>query len=202
MKLFEEKVDKEKNWLPYDGVVNYYSDACSEKEADRFYNSLFQEIDWGHDRLFLFGKEIVTRRKVAWYGDRPFEYTYSSVKKTALFWTQELLELKGLVECCTGKVFNSCLLNLYHDGVDGMGWHSDDEKELVKNAAIASLSFGAQRKFVFKHKISKEKIDVVLDNGSLLLMSGETQEHWLHQLPKTKRVNRPRINLTFRSVVC
>ncbi|HKL91257.1 MAG TPA: alpha-ketoglutarate-dependent dioxygenase AlkB, partial [Allomuricauda sp.] len=153
------------------------------------------------DVVHMFGKRIETKRKVAWYGDQPFEYTYSNSTKKALLWTPELLAIKNLTEKFTEETYNSCLLNLYHSGEEGMGWHSDDEKELKPNGAIASLSFGAERKFAFKHKESKEKVGLTLDHGSLLVMKGTTQSNWLHRLPPTKLVKLPRINLTFRTVV-
>ena len=144
---------------------------------------------------------IITKRKVAWYGDIPFKYTYSNTTKEALPWTAELIELKNLAEITTGETYNSCLLNLYHDGNEGMAWHSDGEKDLKKNGAIASMSFGAERKFAFKNKTTKETIQVILQNGSLLVMKDETQTHWLHRLPPTKLVSKPRVNLTFRTIV-
>ena len=116
-------------------------------------------------------------------------------------WTKELLELKKLVEKETGESFNSCLLNLYHDGTEGMAWHSDAEKDLKKNGAIASLSFGAERKFSFKHKLTKELVSLVLEHGSLLVMKDTTQSHWLHRLPPSAKHNKSRINLTFRTIV-
>lgn len=158
-------------------------------------------IDWQNDRSMIFGKEIITKRKVAWYGDKPFSYTYSKVTKTALPWTPELKVLKNLAQEETGETYNSCLLNLYHDGSEGMSWHSDGEKELKKNGAIASMSLGAQRKFAFKHKRTKETIAQFLGHGSLLVMKDDTQAHWLHRLPPMKAVTTPRINLTFRTIV-
>ena len=149
----------------------------------------------------MFGKKIITKRKVAWYGEDEFSYTYSKVTKKAVPWTKELLFLKKLIEHKTGEQFNSCLLNLYHSGDEGMAWHSDGEKDLKKNGAIGSLSFGAERKFAFKHKESKEKIDLYLEHGSLIIMKGKTQTHWLHRLPPTKKIKTPRINLTFRSII-
>jgi len=148
----------------------------------------------------IFGKHIITKRKVAWYADKPFEYTYSNIKKTGLIWTSELIELKELTENLTGETFNSCLLNLYHSGEEGMAWHSDGEKDLKKKGAIASLSFGAERKFAFKNKRTKEVISRVLEHGSLLIMKGDTQENWLHRLPPTKKNFGPRVNLTFRTI--
>lgn len=188
------------NILPYDGVVLYYGQVMSNQYAQNYYQTLLQQIAWENDKAIIFGKLIITKRKVAWYGDKPFSYTYSKTTKSALPWTKELLELKKIVEEKTDETYNSCLLNLYHSGEEGMAWHSDGEKDLKKNGAIASLSFGAVRKFTFKHKSSKEKVSLVLDKGSLLVMTGSTQTHWLHRLPPTKKVHTPRINLTFRTI--
>jgi alkylated DNA repair dioxygenase AlkB len=201
MNLFDERYDSSLNLLPEGGVVNYHGKVLNQKEADRFYNCLLSTIAWKNDIAIIFGKRIETKRKVAWYADQPFEYTYSNNTKQALFWTPELLELKTIVEKETGETFNSCLLNLYHTGSEGMAWHSDGEKDLKKNGAIASMSFGAERKFAFKHKTSKEVISLQLKHGSLLIMKGECQTNWLHRLPPTKKVLTPRINLTFRTIV-
>lgn len=200
MELFENIVDSTKNLLPKDGTVNYYGKILNQKEADLFYKTLLEKIEWKNDEAVIFGKKISTKRKVAWYGDENFEYTYSNSTKNAIPWTKELLALKKLAEEKTGEIFNSCLLNLYHDGSEGMAYHSDGEKDLKKNGAIASLSFGAERKFLFKHKFSKEKIEIILENGSLLVMKDQTQSFWLHRLPPTKKVSTPRINLTFRTI--
>jgi alkylated DNA repair dioxygenase AlkB len=201
MQLFEEDIDKEKNWLPADGTVHYYGKIFSAAEADFYYQTLLETIDWKNDEAIIFGKKIITNRKVAWYGEHPFEYTYSKVTKQALTWTNELLAIKQFIEQQINEFFNSCLLNLYHNGQEGMAWHSDGEKDLKKNGAIASVSFGAERKFLFKHKSTGEKVDFVLPHGSLLVMKDETQTHWLHRLPPTKVVHTPRINLTFRTIV-
>jgi alkylated DNA repair dioxygenase AlkB len=174
--------------------------VLNRHKADYYLNALLQTIDWRNDEAVIFGKRIITKRKVAWYGDEPFEYTYSSTTKSALPWTQELLELKLLIEQQTGETYNSCLLNLYHTGEEGMAWHSDAEKVLKKNGAIASLSLGAERRFAFKHKVSKETINLFLQHGSLLLMKDHTQTHWLHRLPPTKIISKPRVNLTFRTI--
>ena len=200
MELFENIADPHKNLLPQDGTVNYYGKILEEEKANQFYLKLLNEIEWRNDEAVIFGKKIITKRKVAWYGDENFEYTYSNSTKKALKWTPELLELKKLTEEKTGEKFNSCLLNLYHDGNEGMAYHSDGEKDLKKNGAIASLSFGAERKFSFKHKTTKEKVELTLANGSLLVMKGETQKFWLHRLPPTKKIFTPRINLTFRTI--
>ena len=199
--LFDQNFDAEINLLPKDGTVNYYGKILDQKQSDRFYQTLLETIEWKNDEAVIFGKKILTKRKVAWYGDENFEYTYSNSTKKAIPWTKELLQLKKMAEEKTGEKFNSCLLNLYHDGSEGMAYHSDSEKDLKKDGAIASLSLGAERKFSFKHKETKEKVELILEHGSLLVMKDETQSFWLHRLPPTKKVFTPRINLTFRTVV-
>ncbi|WP_461787778.1 alpha-ketoglutarate-dependent dioxygenase AlkB family protein [Pedobacter sp.] len=201
MTLFTNIQDASKNFLPKDGVVNYYGTIFSKAEADIYYKKLLEEIAWENDQAVIFGKLIITKRKVAWYGEKPFQYTYSNITKTALPWTEELLALKNKAEELSGETFNSCLLNLYHNGSEGMAWHSDAEKDLKKDGAIASLSFGAERKFALKHKEDKTTVSLFLEHGSLLIMKGTTQTHWLHRLPPTKLVSKPRINLTFRTIV-
>ncbi|MBO6534367.1 MAG: alpha-ketoglutarate-dependent dioxygenase AlkB [Muricauda sp.] len=201
MDLFTEQIDPSKNWLPKDGVVNYFGPIIPLEEADDFFKILADTIPWEADVVHMFGKRIVTKRKVAWYGDQPYNYTYSNSTKKALPWTPTLRELKEMAENLTNETYNSCLLNLYHTGEEGMGWHTDNEKELKRNGAIASYSFGAERKFVFKHKTTKEKVELLLDHGSLLVMKGATQNHWLHRLPPTKKVGSARINLTFRTII-
>ena len=200
MDLFEKTAGEPINILPEDGVVHYYGTVFSLQEADDFLKSLLDKIIWKNDKVIIYGKHIVTKRKTAWYGDKPYKYTYSNTTKQALPWIDELLELKRIIEQQSNESFNSCLLNLYHDGNEGMTWHSDAEKELNENSAIASLSFGAERKFSFKHKKNKKTVSLVLQHGSLLLMKGLTQTNWQHCLPTTKKINLPRINLTFRSM--
>jgi alkylated DNA repair dioxygenase AlkB len=198
MNLFSQ--NKLANLLPKDGEVIYYGPIMGGKQSVIYFNSLLKNINWKNDEVVLFGKHIVTKRKVAWYGNESYTYNYSNTIRQAEVWTPELLELKELVEEKTGEKFNSCLLNLYHDGNEGMSWHSDDEKEMVKHGSIASLSFGADRKFSFKHKTTKETISVLLEKGSLLVMKGATQDNWLHAVNKTTKVKIPRINLTFRQL--
>lgn len=201
MDLFNPETDETTNLLTKDGTVNYYGKLFSRENANHYLDILLNSIEWKNDEAIIFGKLIFTKRKVAWYGDSGFEYTYSNITKKALRWTKELLELKQIVEEKTGETFNSCLLNLYHSGDEGMAWHSDAEKDLKKNGAIASVSFGAERKFAFKHKETKETIALILEHGSLLVMKDETQTHWLHRLPPTKTISKPRVNLTFRTIV-
>ncbi len=201
MDLFSDNLNEIENLLPYDGVVNYYGKIIPANKAAYYLDELLNTIAWKNDEAIIIGKLIVTKRKVAWYGDRPFEYTYSNTTKQALPWTNALLELKALAEKTSGETFNSCLLNLYHNGDEGMAWHCDAEKDLKKNGAIASMSFGAERRFMLKHKQNKHTISVLLEQGSLLVMKSTTQTHWLHRLPPTKLITRPRVNLTFRTII-
>lgn len=194
--------DPTANLLPDDGTVNYFGQILSHDEARRYYETLLKNVPWKNDEAVIFGKRIVTVRKVAWYGDSDYSYTYSGTTKRALVWIAELLALKAIVEKLTGAKFNSCLLNLYHDGNEGMAWHSDDESSLGKNTAIASLSFGAERKFCFKHKQTQQAVSIILEAGSLLVMKDAIQTYWRHSLPKSKQIKTPRINLTFRTMVC
>jgi alkylated DNA repair dioxygenase AlkB len=188
------------NLLPYDGVAYYYGKMIADKQADHFYDSLLQNIEWKQEEAIIYGRRIITKRKVAWYGDKAYAYTYSSITKEALPWTAELVAIKQIAEEQNGDTFNSCLLNLYHNGEEGMGWHSDNETSLQSKATIVSFSFGAERKISFKHKSTNETVSLLLEHGSLLIMKDITQTHWLHSLPKSKKVSGARINLTFRSM--
>ena len=201
MDLFSTEFDENPNRLPQDGTVLYYGKIMDYSNAEFYFNRLMESIEWKNDEAIIFGKLITTKRKVAWYGDINFKYSYSKITKEALPWIKELVELKRLVEEKTAETYNSCLLNLYHDGNEGMAWHSDGEKDLKKNGAIASLSFGAERKFAFKHKVTKETVSLLLEPGSLLVMKDETQSHWLHRLPPSKKISKPRINLTCRTIM-
>lgn len=201
MDLFSSTIDKNKNLLPYDGTVHYFGQLFPVAQANAYFEALINTIKWKNDEAFIMGKHIITKRKVAWYGDDEYAYTYSRSTKYALPWTKELLELRNIAEEHTGSTYNSCLLNLYHNGNEGMAYHSDDEKALGKSTSIASMSFGAERKFLFKHKVSKETIGMFLENGSLLEMKDTTQTNWLHRLPPTKKIITARVNLTFRSMV-
>lgn len=187
------------NLLPYDGEVYYYGPVIPAR--DQYLKVLLEEIPWRPDEVSVNGVVRQTRRKVAWFGDQPYEYVYSGVTRRALSWTDPLLELKRLVEERLSDRFNSCLLNLYSDGSEGMSWHSDSEDALVRRARIASVSFGAERKFSLKHKRTKEVVSIRLEHGSLLVMMGETQEHWLHSVGVSTVVQRPRVNLTFRKIL-
>ncbi len=198
MSLFP--ADPTQNLLPFDGELYYFGPIFSSADANHWQQLLTQKIDWKNDEVIMFGKKIVTNRKVALYANQAFTYTYSKQTKHALIWTPELLELKQIVEEKSEQNFNTCLLNLYHHGKESMGWHSDNESELEDKACIASMSFGAERKFIFRHNKSKTTISLNLAHGSLLLMQGTIQQHWQHQLPAMAKVEAARINLTFRKM--
>ncbi len=196
MNLFGD--NENTNLLPNGGTVLYYGKIINQKDANAYTQLLLDNIEWKNDEALIFGKRIITKRKAAWYGDEAYAYTYSNTTKYALPWTTELLALKKIAEEKTGVKYNSCLLNLYHNGNEAMAWHSDDEKELAKNGTIASLSFGAERKFMFKHKQTGQTVSLVLENGSLLIMKDNTQTNWLHRLTTSVKIIQPRVNLTFR----
>ena len=200
MDLFDHLIDPKHNLLPVDGEVFYYGRVLSLDDADHYYHTLLTSIDWQPDQAMANGKLIETRRRIAWHASQPFSYTYSGITKTAWPWTDALLQLKQIVEAHTDTTYNSCLVNLYNDGQDGMAWHSDGEKDLLRHGAIASLTLGAERRFAFKHKLSGEKVSLELAHGGLLVMQGKTQDYWLHRLPPVVGVEQPRINLTFRTI--
>ena len=188
------------NIIDQDGIALYHEKVLTDEQIKPLYDKLLNNINWENERVVMFGKEIITKRKVAFYSDPLIAYTYSSKTKIGLPWKDPLIILKNIVESLTKQTYNACLLNLYHNGEEAMGWHSDNEKEIIANSSIASLSIGASRKFSFKHKVTKETISIQLENGSLLEMKGTIQSHWLHALPKSKKITEPRINLTFRQM--
>lgn len=189
------------NLLPYDGDVLYFPNYLRPNLANILKEYFFANISWQTDRILLYGKEIVTKRKYAWMGNHAFAYNYSKSIRIAETWDPLVLELGQQLNKDLTERFNSCLLNRYLDGSEAMGWHADNEDCMLKNGTIASVSFGDTRTMVFKHKVTGNQIKVALEHGSLLLMRGETQENWLHQITKTKRSKNPRINLTFRTYV-
>jgi alkylated DNA repair dioxygenase AlkB len=191
---------KTPNLLHQDGIALYYEKAIPENQVTQLFDELLNHISWENERVVMFGKEIITKRKVAFYSDPSIAYTYASSTKVGLPWKETLITLKNIVESITKEKYNACLLNLYHNGDEAMGWHCDNEKEIVANSSIASFSIGASRKFSFKHKLTKETISIQLGNGSLLEMKGPIQQHWLHSLPKSKKVTESRINLSFRQM--
>jgi alkylated DNA repair dioxygenase AlkB len=200
MDLFDYQAQRPANLLPCNGQVRYYGSIFNRADADAIFHQLQTETPWAPDQVHMHGQIINTRRNIAWYGARPYVYSYSRTQRTARAFTPLLTRLKAQVEQKTGEHFNACLLNLYHDGRVGMGWHSDSERELKHHGTIASLSFGAVRKFAFKHKHNQKNLSVELHHGSLLTMAGEIQSHWLHSLPPSQTIRAPRINLTFRTI--
>jgi alkylated DNA repair dioxygenase AlkB len=193
-------INNRPNILPQDGVALYYDKIVNDDEVKQLYDALLNNIHWENERVVMFGKEIITKRKVAFFSDPSISYRYASKTKIGLPWTSTLLTIKNIVESITKESYNACLLNLYHNGEESMGWHSDNEKEIIANSSISSLSLGANRKFSFKHKLSKETVSVELEAGSLLEMKGSVQTHWWHALLKSKKVTDARINLTFRQM--
>jgi len=171
------------------------------KEADRLLDSLQQKINWKQEQIKIFGKEQPMPRLTAWYGDKI--YTYSGLQNKPQPWIPVLQEIRQQIIVATGKEYNSVLLNYYRSGQDSMGWHADDERELGTEPSIASVSFGATRRFGFKHRYNKELKNkyITLQHGSLLLMQGQTQHCWKHSLPKTSAITGIRINLTFRNII-
>ncbi len=199
MDLFERAENKVRNYLPYDGEVYYFGPIFSKEESEAYLNILSNQISWQPDRLMIDHYTVLSGRKYAWHGEKAFSYRYSGSTKIAEPWNRVLLELKASIYPYEQQNFNSCLLNYYSNSGHGMGWHCDNEPEMESQAAIASLSFGAHRRFCFKHKKTNELIDLILEPGSLLVMKG-CQDHWLHCLPKSKQVSGTRINLTYRAM--
>jgi alkylated DNA repair dioxygenase AlkB len=187
--------------LEKDGRAEYFHHFYDADESDHLYKYLLSSLLWEADEIKMFGNLVRTSRKVAWVADPECTYTYSGVQKTPQSWTHELLQIKHKLEQLTGHAYNSCLLNLYHSGAEGMGWHSDDERELDSATPIASVSLGARRKFAFRHKQDKTTCSVFLEHGSVLIMHPPIQEYWHHSLLKTTTVTSPRINLTFRKIL-
>ncbi|MCB0462631.1 MAG: alpha-ketoglutarate-dependent dioxygenase AlkB [Flavobacteriaceae bacterium] len=184
-----------------DADIWYYPNFFSAEESSQYFKKLFSETNWQQDDITVFGKTYKQPRLTALYANNEKSYSYSNIIMYPHLFTNELLDIKHKIETVIDKNFTTCLLNLYRDGQDSNGWHADNEKELGKNPVIASVSFGANRMFHFKHRYEKElKHKLVLESGSLLVMKGETQHFWLHQIPKTKKKVGTRINLTFRVI--
>ena len=190
------------NVLPRDGFVKDYGLILDDQQSEKYLKYFLKRLAWQHDEVIINGQYHQTDRKVAWYGDESYQYRYSGMVKQAQMWNAGLLRLKNHIEHVVGHPFNTCLANLYDHGQQGMSWHSDDEPVFVHEqgleTVIASLSFGATRKFSFKHKTTAEKVDLLLQSGQLIVMRGKTQTYWKHCLPKSTKVLEPRVNLTFR----
>jgi alkylated DNA repair dioxygenase AlkB len=184
-----------------DAEVVLYRDFFGDAEADTFFMRLMAEINWQLQQVKIFGKWVPVPRRVSWYGDAGADYSYSSITVHPQPWIAPLIEIKARLDACAGVAFNGVLCNLYRDGQDSIGWHSDDEPELGTNPVVGSVSFGAPRIFHFRHKQDKSlRMKVELPHGSFLLMRGPTQHYWKHQIPKTAKQVSPRINLTYRVI--
>ncbi|MCL9776891.1 alpha-ketoglutarate-dependent dioxygenase AlkB family protein [Vibrio methylphosphonaticus] len=190
---------KEGEWtnLP-NGRVLWVPNFIESLESVSVFDALYHDLTWREDKIMMFGKWVTIPRLQAWYGEA--SYQYSNLKLDPLPWTVDLDALRIRCEAVAGSTFNSVLANLYRTGQDSNGWHSDNEPELGEQPVIASLSFGATRRFSLKHRSTKQKVIIDLPAGSLLVMAGELQRHWLHCVPKTARYVEPRINLTFRQI--
>ena len=193
---------KTSNLLPFLGEVYFYPDFFSLEEAGLFFKLLQEGLDWKQEPIWMFGKQILQPRLTALYGDPKVPYGYSGIAMQAKPFTKELETIKQRLQDFTQHDFTHVLCNYYRDGQDSMGWHRDNEAVLGQNPKIASLTFGASRSFQLRPYNEKvPKINLELSHGSLLLMEGASQHHWEHQLPKTKKVQQPRINLTFRKLL-
>lgn len=191
-----------KNLLPFQGEAYLYLNFFKREKSDFYFQQLTETLAWKHEPIRMFGKLVMQPRLTALYGDPERPYGYSGISMVPLDWTDELVEMRKAIEEFTEVRFTHVLCNLYRDGQDSMGWHRDNEAVLGKNPSIASVTFGATRIFQLRHYETKgNRIDVPLIHGSLLMMTGESQHHWEHQIPKTKKNLGPRINLTFRKLL-
>jgi alkylated DNA repair dioxygenase AlkB len=199
MDLFKE--DKQHLKLP-NAEIEYYPNFLSEVKANRYFEIISEETNWQQDNIKVFGKTYKQPRLTALYGESNQPYSYSNITMYPRPFTKTIMTIKRDIEAISGEKFNTVLINLYRDGNDSNGWHGDNEKELGINPVIASLSLGEVRPFHFKHrKLKEERYKINLQHGSLLLMKGEMQHHWLHQIAKTKKKIDSRINLTFRRLL-
>ena len=190
-----------KNRLPFDGELYLVEGFYQTDDALQLFADLLKRLAWQEENIFVYGRWVKVPRLMCWYGDEGASYQYSGVNHQPLPWTDSLLSAKHKIEAEYNGSFNSVMANLYRNGSDSMGCHADDEEELGNNPLIASLSLGEQRLLKFRHQKSKEILDVILNHGDLLLMAGDIQHHWKHELPKTKKQKAERINLTFRKII-
>ncbi len=201
LNFFHPEISSNQNILPHHGNVTYFPEVFDSVQSENFLNSLTEEINWKQEPIKIMGKEIMQPRLTAWYGNPDKPYRYSGITMDAWPWNDTLLKIKKEVDRIAGISFTSALLNYYRNGEDSMGWHRDNEKELGRNPVIASVTFGALRKFQFREYADKKNlISMELGSGSVLIMQGETNHFWEHRIPKTKSVQKARINLTFRVI--
>lgn len=182
------------------GEYLFYPDFFSKPESDLYLHKIKENIDWKQESMNMYGKQVNFPRLTAWYGDNDKPYSFSGITLEPKTWNSELMDIKQKIEPLSNVIFNSVLLNLYRSGNDSISWHTDAEKELGLNPVIASVNFGATRKFQLRHIHTKEKLEIELTHGSLLVMKGQLQHYWQHQVPKTSKVVGERINLTFRVI--
>lgn len=183
-----------------DGQYRFFKEFYPQSDSDRFFSALKEKTVWKQESMKMYGREIPFPRLTAWYGDIDRPYSFSGITLFPLPWFEELLEIKARVEDLSKTKYNSVLLNLYRDGNDSISWHSDAEPELGENPIISSINFGAARTFQLRHRLTREQIDFDLGHGTALIMQGELQHFWQHQVPKTKKLVGDRINLTFRTI--
>lgn len=199
--MLNDLFDPNENLLPHKGEAYFYPAFFDKTESDVLFQSLLTQVNWKQEPIRIFGKEVMQPRLTAWFAEEGKSYSYSGITMEAYPWNEALRKIKSKVEKEADVKFNSALLNLYRDGRDSMGWHRDNEKELGVNPVIASVSFGAMRTFQLREYQTKSNLrSIPLAHGSMLLMRGETQPYWEHQVPKTNKINAPRINITFRVV--
>jgi alkylated DNA repair dioxygenase AlkB len=200
LNLFEPPLNDFEPVKIENGEYIFVSEFFTKDEADLYLETFSKNIAWKQEEMKMYGKTIKFPRLTAWYGENDKTYSFSGVTLQPNPWSEELLTIKEKIEPLCSENFNSVLLNMYRDGNDSISWHTDAEKELGRNPVIASVNFGTQRTFQLRHTETKERIDIHLSHGSLLIMQGELQHHWQHQVPKSKRVSKSRINLTFRAI--
>ena len=198
--MFSATEDHQKIIKIENGEYIYIPDFYDKVTADKYLTKLIDGIHWKQESMNMYGKEIPFPRLTAWYGDNEKPYSFSGITLQPHPWSPGLLKIKKDIEPKANVVFNSVLLNRYRDGTDSISWHTDAEKELGQNPVIASVNFGTERKFQLKHKDTAQRIDIILQHGSLLIMQGELQHYWKHQIPKTKKLLGERVNLTFRVI--
>lgn len=199
--LFGEMPAKNGEPVPVkNGQYIYFPSFLDREKANTLFETFKRDIAWKQESMNMYGKQVSFPRLTAWYGDNDKPYSFSGLTLNPHPWTSELLEIKNLIEPKCEVNFNSVLLNMYRDGNDSISWHTDAEKELGQNPVIASVNFGSERKFQLRHNDTRETIEIVLKHGSLLIMSGELQHYWKHQVPKQKNVSTIRVNLTFRVI--
>lgn len=200
LNMFSDASNESELFQITNGEYIYIPNFFTKGDSDAYFNVLLEEINWKQESMHIYGKTLAFPRLTAWYGDNDKPYSFSGITLNPESWIPSLLEIKQQIEIKALVTFNSVLLNRYRNGNDSISWHTDAEKELGKNPVIASVNFGATRKFQLRHNTTKERIELNLSHGSLLIMQGELQHFWQHQVPKTKQEIKERINLTFRTI--